>query len=109
VTTKGAHSLVHLETFDEVIGCVYGSALDPSRWLQTTGMVADLCRSHYGALSIIDLERNRYERAANHTILIGLLPPAQRKLRIPRSCVCNDALVTRHEKAGMSFNKSMIS
>ena len=63
MTRKNGHPDMSLEFFDEVIECVYDSALDPGRWRQAIGMISDLSRSHFGALAVIDLERNRHELA----------------------------------------------
>ncbi len=45
-----------LGTFSKVVESVYDCALDPTHWPETVGMIAELCRSQYCALGVIDLE-----------------------------------------------------
>jgi len=50
---------VPLEAFSKVVEAIYDCTFDPSRWQETVGMIAELCRSHYAFLGIIDLENQR--------------------------------------------------
>jgi DNA-binding CsgD family transcriptional regulator/PAS domain-containing protein len=62
VVTKPVEcSDIPLETFSKVVESVYDCALDTDVWQTTIGMIANLCRSHYGFLGVIDLETGRYE------------------------------------------------
>jgi len=52
---------VPLEAFSKVVEAIYDCTLDPSRWQETVGMIAELCRSHYAFLGIIDSKTGRNE------------------------------------------------
>jgi DNA-binding CsgD family transcriptional regulator/PAS domain-containing protein len=52
---------IPVEAFSKVVEAIYDCTFDPSRWQETVGMIAELCRSHYAFLGIIDLENQRNE------------------------------------------------
>jgi DNA-binding CsgD family transcriptional regulator/PAS domain-containing protein len=93
-----------LDAFSKVVEAIYDCALDPSRWQETVGVIAELCRSHYGFLGIVDLEEARneltfhvgydehYQRLYEDTY--GEMNPFTRRLqRLPTGVVATRAML----------------
>jgi len=61
VDRRGTVTDVSFEIPSGVVGSIYDCALEPSRWKQTLGMIADLCRSHYGLFGLLDLRNEQFQ------------------------------------------------
>jgi DNA-binding CsgD family transcriptional regulator len=61
MTPNGTCPDLPLDAFSKIVEGIYDCALDPSRWQETIGVIAELCRSHYGFLGVVDLEEARNE------------------------------------------------
>ena len=108
------------ETFFKVVESVYDCALDPDRWQETVGMIAELCRSHYGFLGVIDSKTGHnelmfhvgydehYQRLYEDTY--GEMNPFTRRLqRLPTGVVATRAmLVDENEFLESRFYKEWI-
>ena len=51
---------IPLETFSKVVEAIYDCALDPNRWIDTSGMIAQLIGSEFCLLAINDLKSKRH-------------------------------------------------
>ena len=56
---KSLKSEIPLETFSKVVESIYDCALDPNRWIDTAGMIAQLVGSEFCLLAINDLKSKR--------------------------------------------------
>ena len=56
---KSLKSEIPLETFSKVVELIYDCALDPNRWIDTAGMIAQLVGSESCLLAINDLKSKR--------------------------------------------------
>ncbi len=54
-----------LETFSKVVEAIYDCALDPTRWLATLRLIADLCRSQVCLIGVYDYTNGRGELSYN--------------------------------------------
>ncbi len=61
MTPSGTCPDIPLDAFSKVVEEIYDCALDPSRWEGTIGAIAELSRSQYCVLGVIDLENKRIE------------------------------------------------
>lgn len=50
-----------LNAFSKIVEAIYDCALNPGRWEEIVSVIAELCRSNYGFLGIVDLEEVRNE------------------------------------------------
>jgi DNA-binding CsgD family transcriptional regulator/PAS domain-containing protein len=53
---KSLKSEIPLETFSKVVGSIYDCALDPNRWIDTAGMIAQLVGSEICLLGVHDMK-----------------------------------------------------
>ena len=57
---KSLKSEIPLETFSKVVELIYDCALDPNRWIDTAGMIAQLVGSEFCLLGVKDLKNMRH-------------------------------------------------
>ena len=57
---KSLKSEIPLETFSKVVESIYDCALNPNRWIDTSGMIAQLVGSEACVLGVKDFKNMRH-------------------------------------------------